>query len=339
MTETERAELKLRHRKEKDGRTRDRIKAVLMSNDGWSYREISKILLLDEETVSKHVEEYRSEKKLRIVAGGSESKLSEAQADELARHLESRIYLKAVEICAYVEKTYGVKYTVAGMTSWLKKHNFSFIQPSPIPAKADPVKQAQFIEEYKKLKEETPKDEPILFLDAVHPTMATKIARGWIRKGSGKSIETTASRTRMNIVGALELAEMAVHKKDYKTVNSESVVDFFGFVKGEYPNSKKIHMILDNDPYNTSEKTKNAAKEMGIELHFLPAYSPNLNPIERLWKLSNEHVRNNRFFKTAGEFRAAVMEFYEQTWKTIAKDAKNRINDNFQTFKKPSFSS
>jgi hypothetical protein len=96
---------------------------------------------------------------------------------------------------------------------------------------------------------------------------------------------------------------------------------------------------LDNGSYNSSEKTKKAAGEMGIVLHFLPTYSPNLNPIERLWKLSNELVRNNRFFKSAGEFRDAVMEFYEQTWKIIAKNAKTHINDNFQIFKKSSFSS
>jgi hypothetical protein len=56
----------------------------------------------------------------------------------------------------------------------LKRKNFSFIKPHPVPAKADPEKQAQFGEEQEKLKKETPKDEPILFMDAVHTTMATK---------------------------------------------------------------------------------------------------------------------------------------------------------------------
>ncbi|GHT99593.1 hypothetical protein FACS1894126_5860 [Alphaproteobacteria bacterium] len=40
LTQEEELELKQKHRAEKDGRTRDRIKAVLMSNTGWSYREI-----------------------------------------------------------------------------------------------------------------------------------------------------------------------------------------------------------------------------------------------------------------------------------------------------------
>ncbi|GHT98670.1 hypothetical protein FACS1894126_4380 [Alphaproteobacteria bacterium] len=188
-----------------------------MSNTGWSYREISKVLLLDEETISKHVDEYRRAQKLSIVIGGSESKLSAEQSSKLIKHLESRTYLKTLEICAYIKEVYGIEYTVAGMTSWLKNHGFSFIKPRPMPAKANPVEQAAFVEEYKKLKKEIPEDEPMLFSDAVHPTMATKITHGWIKKGSGKIIETTASRTRMNIVGAIELAKMKVHKKDYKT--------------------------------------------------------------------------------------------------------------------------
>jgi DNA-binding NarL/FixJ family response regulator len=75
LSPEERQELKQRHRKEEDRRTADRIKAVLMSNDGWSFREISKILLFDEETISKHVSEYQEHKKLEINTGGSHSKL------------------------------------------------------------------------------------------------------------------------------------------------------------------------------------------------------------------------------------------------------------------------
>ncbi|GHU16717.1 hypothetical protein FACS189472_02400 [Alphaproteobacteria bacterium] len=75
----------------------------------------------------------------------------------------------------YIKEVYEIEYTVAGMTSWLKSHGFSFIKPRPMPAKANPVEQAAFIEEYKKLKKEIPEGEPMLFSDAVHPTMATKM--------------------------------------------------------------------------------------------------------------------------------------------------------------------
>jgi len=66
------------------------------------------------------------------------------------------------------KEKYGVKYTVAGMDSWLFKNGFSYKRPQLVLAKADPLKQKEFVKEYKTLKEKTPNDEPIVFLDAVH---------------------------------------------------------------------------------------------------------------------------------------------------------------------------
>ena len=135
-------------------------------------------------------------------------------------------------------------------------------------------------------------------MDRVHPSQATKITYGWIRTGKEKRIETTASRTRVNVLGAIELGNLsqAVTEK-YDTINSESIASFFEVVRSQYNSSGTIHMILDGAGYNRSEASAKAAIKYNIELHPLPPYSPNLNPIERLWKVMNEKVRNNRFFK------------------------------------------
>ena len=89
-------------------------------------------------------------------------------------------------------------------------------------------------------------------------------------------------------------------------------------------------MILDGAGYNRSEATAKAAIKYNIELHPLPPYSPNLNPIERLWKVMNEKVRNNRFFKNAKEFRQAIETFFKNILPDIGQDLNDRINDNFQ---------
>ena len=68
-------------------------------------------------------------------------------------------------------------------------------------------------------------------------------------------------------------------------------------------------MIADRGSYNTSQETKNAAEKYGIILRHLPPYSPNLNPIERLWKIMNEFARNNRVFKTVADFRQTIDDF------------------------------
>ena len=87
--------------------------------------------------------------------------------------------------------------------------------------------------------------------------------------------------------------------------------DYFRLLRAKYPDGQKIHLILDRGPYNRSVETVLAAKLLNIEIHFLPAYSPNLNPIERLWKIMNEFTRNNTFFHSAKDFRTAINHFFE----------------------------
>ena len=91
--------------------------------------------------------------------------------------------------------------------------------------------------------------------------------------------------------------------------------------------------MLDGAGYHRSKEVKDKATELGITLHYLPPYSPNLNPIERLWKVMNEYARNNRYFSTAKEFRQHIRHFFNVTLPDIADTLNSRINDNFQVLK------
>ncbi|MGT7579370.1 IS630 family transposase, partial [Escherichia coli] len=94
--------------------------------------------------------------------------------------------------------------------------------------------------------------------------------------------------------------------------------------------NQKIHVILDGAGYHRSQLVKDWAEVVNIRLHYLPPYSPNLNPIERMWKLMNEHARNNRYFSSTREFREAISVFFNQTLPDIADSLTSRINDHFQ---------
>jgi len=104
-------------------------------------------------------------------------------------------YVHVHQIVAYVQLTYKIKYSVSGMTQWLHQNGFSYKQPKGMPHKFDPEKQAQFIHEYEVLKASLTAVEPLLFINAVHPTQITKVTSGWIKTGVDKPIETTGSRT------------------------------------------------------------------------------------------------------------------------------------------------
>ncbi len=69
LTLKERENLIRRHCKERDKHVCDRIKAVLAYDDGYSYPEIAKILLLDDERSRRHIEDYQTNNKLKPESG------------------------------------------------------------------------------------------------------------------------------------------------------------------------------------------------------------------------------------------------------------------------------
>jgi transposase len=88
--------------------------------------------------------------------------------------------------------------------------------------------------------------------------------------------------------------------------------------------------VLDGADYHRKKEVVDKAKELGIVLHYLPSYSPNLNLIERLLKVMNEYARNNKYFATAKAFRRSLNHFFDSTLPTIVASLSRRINDNFQ---------
>lgn len=330
LTTSEKERLELLHASTREGKKRDRIKALLLRSEGWKVPEIAQALRIHETSVTRHINDYRSGK-LSPASGGSDSKLNESQTAELVSHLTSHTYHHTHEIIIYIKATYGIDYTVPGLNKWLHRHGFSYKKPKGRPHKANKLEQDAFIESYESLKKNLAEDESIVFMDSAHPSQNTKLSYGWIRKGQDAFIGTSASRTRVNLIGAITLNALSdTITADYDTINSEAIVDFFKRLREAKPTLSTLHIILDQAGYHRSDTVKKAAKKYNLKLHYLPPYSPNLNPIERLWKVMNEHARNNRFFKSSKDFKDAIKQFFDKTLPNIAESLNQRINDNFQ---------
>ena len=97
-----------------------------------------------------------------------------------------------------------------------------------------------------------------------------------------------------------------------------------------YPRSHKLHFILDGAGYHCAEMVKDAAYLLNIELYYQPSDCPNLNIIERLWKVMNEHVRNHVYFANKQDFHEAIHGFFEEKLPKMASDLKSFLTDNFQ---------
>lgn len=284
-------------------------------------------------TVEEYLKEYSSHNKTKNdPRGGSSSKLTESETKELEQHLSTTTYLKVKSIVAYVRKTFGKQYSRTGMTEWLIRHGFTFKKPEKVPGKCDPAKQEQFIEEYKRLKSTLGPCDELYFLDAVHPEYQSQTACGWIKKGECKTLQTTGKQKRLHLVGALNLKNMEVVVREYQTIDADAMIRFFKDLEPLRDNGE-IHVILDNAAVHKNNKLADYLKGTRIRLHYLPPYSPNLNPIERLWKIFRETTLYNRYFDTCWDFFAAVREFFADKVNKIRRLLKQRINDNFQIIK------
>lgn len=338
LSELERRELTIQHRKERDKRVCDRIKAVLAYDAGYSYSEIARLLLLDDESIRRHIKDYWGDKILSPENGGSEAKLSSTEGRALIEHLCQKTYLYIKDICRYVRKNHGKYYSVSGMRKWLRSKHFRYKKPHAVPTKADNIAQQSFIEFYTKLKSQAGTTEPIYFSDSSHPVHQTQLHYGCILRGQRKSIATVSKPLRVNLTAGICLNGHRIVCRQADRVNADSTAAFLVTLRKRHPEKCKIHVIWDNAGYHHDKRIKAFAKALAIELHYLPPYSPNLNPTERLWKLMHESVTYNKYYEKFTEFNQAILRFL----KTIGRKKqllRSRINDNFQQLHPPNFAS
>lgn len=323
-------ELEKQARQTKDKNEHTRLCVILARSENMSPELIAQVLRISVSSVYGYFFEYEKENKTtHEIRGGSTSKLSEEQTKELVEHLQTVTYLYAKEICKYVRERYQIEYTTPGMIHWLKAHEFVYKEPVAVPGKLNIEKQEAFIKEYEDLKANLPENEKIYFIDAVHPAHQSQASCGWIKRGETKTLPTTNKQKRVHFIGALSLDEIEVVAQEYTTVNGENMVDFLKCLESSC-SASKIHIISDNGRANKNKIIKEYLKTSKIEIHYLPPYSPNLNPIERLWKVMREQKTYNRCYDNFAEFAGAIRHFFFEDIPKMGEVLKKRINDKFQ---------
>ena len=323
-----RIKTRLKHTKDID--EYKRLCVILAWDRGREVVEIADLLNLPESTVYRYIKEYTEKSKTHNEPkGGSPPKLAQEQEEELINYLQETTYLYAKQICGYVLIKYGVKYSVSGMKDWLARHGFVYKKPKKVPGKLDPEQQKQFIKGYEELKKSLKKDEEIYFADAVHPQHQSEALCGWIKRGEKKTLQTTGKQLRLHFVGAINLTKMKCVTQEYKTVDTEAMIDFFKKLEAS-SQASRIYVILDNARANKNKKLDEFLKGSRIKPCYLPPYSPNLNAIERLWKVLREQIVYNRYYESCIVFFDAVRGFFAKTVPKLLPELRPRINDKFQ---------
>lgn len=133
-----------------------------------------------------------------------------------------------------------------------------------------------------------------------------------IGKAGTKIISSNTGRKRVTILGALNPINLnPTALVTESNCDQEAMKVFLKEIRKEYPNADTIHAILDNARYHYAKSVREKAKELKIELIFLPPYCPNLNLIERLWKFLKKKLKKNKFYDTFEKFTDAICKFFE----------------------------
>lgn len=323
--------LKIMH-KTSDRKKADKIKSILLLNKGYTPEQIADILLVDDSTIRRWYAIFESDGidgLLQYNYVGSDGNLTKRQITALSKHLENNVYLTAKEICAYVEEKYGVKYTAKGMTNLLHRLGFSYRKPKHIPGKANQKAQEAFIKQYNELKASKSKHDRIYFLDAVHSLHNSQPAYGWLKKGFEYTIQSNTGRQRVNINGAYNIEDHNVVIEESERVNAQSTIALFEKMLKEQPLGI-LYLILDNARYYRSQIVSEFQRNNPrIQLLFLPAYSPNLNIIERLWKFFKKKTTYNSYYEKFTVFKKQCLNFFENI-EEYKVELRSLMTDNFQ---------
>jgi len=161
----------------------------------------------------------------------------------------------------------------------------------------------------RRLLESLGEDEVALYADEVDIHLNPKIGPCWMPRGEQFEVQTPGQNVKRYVVGGLnpltgEIVWVTADRKD-----SFAFVVWLRHVARTYEGAT-VHVILDNYGIHKSRLTQHALAELGcIELHFLPPYSPELNPIERLWGEVHANVTRNHRCKDIDELMDAVDAF------------------------------
>jgi transposase len=335
LTEEQVIQLKLAHKQTREKRLADRIKAVLYVHFGLSYEEIAKLLLFDETTVRRYVKSFKEkgiEGLLECRYTGGQTRLSCEQEAELKLFLKDNTKQSVKEIVEHIKKKYGIVFSVAGVTKLLHRMGFTYKKPKVIPGQVDGTKQGEFLKTYEKTKEQLGAQDKIYFLDATHPQHNTNPSYGWILKGkrNDKYVKTNSGRKRLNLNGAYNFTDKEAIVLEEDTINAEATINLLEAIALKQKRGK-VYVILDNAKHHHSLLVRRwQLHHPRFTFMFLPAYSPNLNLIERLWRFFHSKVTWNRYFETFEEFKQVTMAFF-QNLKLYEAELSTLMTDKFQS--------
>lgn len=150
--------------------------------------------------------------------------------------------------------------------------------------------------------------------------MQTDISAIWAEKGSTPKIKSKPGKDKVSYSRFVipSTGELFTDKPDMLTF--ETTISYIHSFLSAYPlnNGEKYYLVTDNASWH--KKAKRLIKENvngeyldicnQVVFVYLPPYSPDLNPIEQVWRITRRDAKNNRYFSDKYELEDTLDSYY-----------------------------
>jgi len=150
--------------------------------------------------------------------------------------------------------------------------------------------------------------------DEVHFQQRTSVVRMWWPRGSQPEIPSAPTRAQIGYWGAVDIKAgslcMAPEEGKFNWITFQGFLE--DFLRRKYRSGQELAMIIDNAGYHKKKELWPffAENRNRLRMLWLPPYSPDLNPIERVWRLTRRQVTHNRYFESIGCLRESLERFF-----------------------------
>ncbi len=314
---------------------RVRALAVLMRINGIKNEEIVKTLDICENTIRNYLQLFKNggTNELEKLNFYKPSGKLETHTKTLADYFEKNPPATVKRSIITIKKLTKVDIGETQARKFLKSLGLRPLKTGIIPAKADVEVQEKFLHEQLEplLADAREGKSNVFFVDAAHFVFAAFLGYLWCK--AKVYIKSYPGRQRFNVLGAIDAVTHEVISVCNTTyINAQSVCDLLKKIS-EQRFSGTITLIMDNARYQRCELVTNRAKELGIQLLFLPTYSPNLNLIERFWKLVKKECLQNNCYTTFEKFTEAIESYITNADITHSNELETLLTHKFQLFK------
>jgi transposase len=327
LTATQRDELLTLYRKDPDPERRFRAHIILLLGEGHSWDTIEAMLFCSSRTVDRWLKRFQAEGIAGLTGRkrGRPFRLGIGCLAVLVYWVTTKVpsdfgFLRSrwscVVLALLLRQRHGVAVSRETVRRMLHRGNLVYRRPRPVPPPNEEERRVR-LAELRELLENLPGDETAVFQDEVEINTNPEIGRMWMFRGRQATVPTPGTNTKRHLAGSMHwrTGQMFVTEAAPKQGRDSSLfLQHLDDLRRRLRRYKKIHVICDNAGFHTSLAVIQYLWkwEGRIQVHLLPCYSPDYNPIERVWWHLREEITRNHRCRDLGELLDRVFAWLEE---------------------------